>query len=216
MRETASTNAPDGTEGRRERGGDPPHPGGPRGLPRISLLWLARWALLAGWAALAAAGCAGEPEGSTPGASERPASDAVPNSGGNAARPGTVSAGAAQEGFRLDSTTLRIGGVEVTVEIADEPSERKRGLMHRDSLPSDHGMLFVYPEEGVRSFWMRDTSIPLSIAFIDRRGHIVDIQQMTPHSDRFHESPGPVLYALEMPRGWFARHGVKVGDRVSF
>lgn len=222
MREISTTTAPIGREGRRVRVDGRPRIAGPGGLLRLLHLGLA------GAVLLTPAGCGEDAGGGTAGASEGMASDAVPSSEAGSSRAVTPSpsagkgasaapgADAAGEGFRLDSTTLRIAGVEVIVEIADEPAERKRGLMHRDSLPADHGMLFVYPSEGVRSFWMRDTSIPLSIAFIDSRGYIVEIQQMSPHSDRFHESPGRVLYALEMPGGWFAEHGVEVGDRISF
>lgn len=114
------------------------------------------------------------------------------------------------------TTTLRVDGVEIAVEVADEPAERRRGLMHRDSLPEDHGMLFVYPGEQILSFWMRDTRIPLDIAFLDRQGYIVGIQQMEPQSDRMHESRRPAMYALEMRKGWFEDHGITEGDRVRF
>lgn len=113
-------------------------------------------------------------------------------------------------------TTLDVAGHEVKVEVADDESERRRGLMHRDSLPEDRGMLFVYPEEQTLSFWMRNTDIPLDVAFIDRRGYIVDIQQMDPRTEEMHRSSRPAMYALEMNRGWFEAHGVEEGDRVRF
>jgi uncharacterized membrane protein (UPF0127 family) len=113
-------------------------------------------------------------------------------------------------------TTLDVAGHEVEVEIADDEEERRRGLMHRDSLPEDRGMLFVYSEEQTLSFYMRNTEIPLDIAFLDRRGYIVDVQQMEPHSDELHRSSRPAMYALEMNRGWFEAHGVGEGDRVRF
>lgn len=113
-------------------------------------------------------------------------------------------------------TTLRVGGVTVRVEIADDPDERRRGLMHRDSLPEDTGMLFVYPSQRTLSFWMRNTRIPLDIAYVDQRGYIVDIQTMSPQSDRLYESASPAMYALEMEAGWFEEHGVTEGDRVEF
>lgn len=113
-------------------------------------------------------------------------------------------------------TTLDVAGHEVEVEIADDEEERRRGLMNRDSLPEDQGMLFVYPEEQTLSFWMAETDIPLDIAYLDERGYIVDIQQMDPHSEELHESRRPAMYALEMNRGWFEAHGVGEGDRVRF
>jgi uncharacterized membrane protein (UPF0127 family) len=115
-----------------------------------------------------------------------------------------------------DTTELTVDGITITAEVADEDEERQRGLMHRDSLPENHGMLFVYPEERTLSFWMRDTRIPLDIAFLDGRGTIVDIQQMEPQSDEQHRSAEPAMYALEMRQGWFADHGIEIGARVSF
>lgn len=114
------------------------------------------------------------------------------------------------------TTTLRVGGQTVRAEVADRDDERRQGLMGRDSLPEDHGMLFVYPEQRTLSFWMRDTKIPLDIAFIDRRGVVVDIQTMQPETEEMHRSRQPAMYALEMEAGWFDEHGVGVGDRVEF
>lgn len=116
----------------------------------------------------------------------------------------------------LRVTTLEVGGHRVTAEVAERESQRERGLMERDSLPEDHGMLFVYSEPQTLSFWMRNTRLPLDIAFISPDGVIVDIQQMEPHSEEQHRSREPAMYALEMSRGWFEEHGVTVGDRVRF
>lgn len=99
----------------------------------------------------------------------------------------------------------------VHAEVARTSEERARGLSGRDSLPEHRGMLFVYEDEAVRSFWMRDTRIPLDIAFLDASGRVVDIQSMEPMSRRFHDSGAPAAYALEVERGWFRRHGVRVG-----
>lgn len=109
---------------------------------------------------------------------------------------------------------IQVAGHPVTVEIADTPELRERGLMHRDSLPEDHGMLFVYPESRILSFWMVNTRIPLDIAFIDRNGVIVDLQTMEPRSDELHVSSQEAMYALEMEAGWFEDHEVQVGDQV--
>jgi uncharacterized membrane protein (UPF0127 family) len=111
---------------------------------------------------------------------------------------------------------VRVGGHEIRVEIADDASERERGLMYRESLPEDQGMLFVYASQQVRSFWMRNTLIPLDIAFIDPDGLIVDVQQMQPQTDELTTSRYPMMYALEMNLGWFETNGVEVGDRLEF
>ncbi|MGH7540758.1 MAG: DUF192 domain-containing protein, partial [Gemmatimonadota bacterium] len=115
-----------------------------------------------------------------------------------------------------DLVTIRVGGHEVRVEIAESEEERQRGLMHRESLPQDEGMLFVYPTERRLGFWMRNTLIPLDIAYIDSEGRIVDIQQMAPLDETTRYSRQPAMYALEMNEGWFEAHDVGVGDRVEF
>ncbi|MEN8150281.1 MAG: DUF192 domain-containing protein, partial [Planctomycetota bacterium] len=105
-------------------------------------------------------------------------------------------------------------------EVAADAESRARGLMHRESLRPDHGMLFVYAVQETRTFWMKNTRIPLSIAFATSSGKIVDIQEMEPAGDRpdaeipRHHSARPAVYALEMEKGWFARHGIRVGDRM--
>jgi len=115
-----------------------------------------------------------------------------------------------------DLVPIRVGGIEIMVEVADEDEERTRGLMHRESLPENQGMLFVYTDERTLSFWMRNTLIPLDIAYIDREGRIVDIQQMEPQDPTTHPSAAPAMYALEMNKGWFERNGVEVGARIEF
>jgi uncharacterized membrane protein (UPF0127 family) len=120
-----------------------------------------------------------------------------------------------------DGTPIRVervtvGGVPISVEIADTRGLRERGLMNRDSLPADYGMLFVYPDEMIRSFWMRNTRIPLDIAFIDRNGSIINIEQMQAQTDDNTLSAGPAMYALEMNLGWFEAHDVGPGDRLEF
>lgn len=115
-----------------------------------------------------------------------------------------------------DLVPIRVAGIEIQVEIADDDAERSRGLMFRESLPEDQGMLFVYTAERTLSFWMRNTLIPLDIAYIDGEGRIVDIQQMEPQDSTTHPSAAPAMYALEMNQGWFEAHGVEVGDRIEF
>lgn len=115
---------------------------------------------------------------------------------------------------RADMITISVAGIPVRVEVADEPEERQQGLMYRDSLPDGEGMLFVYEEERTLSFWMRNTQIPLDIAFLDRSGRIVDIRQLEPFDEESVASRRPAMYALEVRRGWFEENGVRVGDRV--
>jgi uncharacterized protein len=104
--------------------------------------------------------------------------------------------------------------VEVEVEIADEPAEQERGLMERTELAENAGMLFVFDRELPLAFWMRNTLIPLSIAYIDAEGYIVDIQDMQPLDETSVPSAEPAQYALEVNQGFFAEHGVEVGNRV--
>ena len=106
--------------------------------------------------------------------------------------------------------------VEVLVEIADGHFEQMRGLMYRTALGRDRGMLFVYDVEQYLSFWMRNTRIPLSIAFIDSKGRITDLLDMKPMDDEppHYVSSEPVQYALEVNQGFFDKHGVKVGDHA--
>jgi uncharacterized membrane protein (UPF0127 family) len=113
--------------------------------------------------------------------------------------------------------------VKVRVEIADNALGQVIGLMYRKSLPKDRGMLFVYTDEEKRSFWMKNTFIPLSVAFMDSQGRIVDIQNMKPVGEEQsvpdaklprYVSAEPAQYALEVNQGFFEEHGVKVGDKA--
>ena len=104
--------------------------------------------------------------------------------------------------------------VGVNVEIATTTAELEKGLMNRTAMGEDHGMLFVFPVEQQLSFWMKDTLIPLSVAFIDSNGRIVDIQDMQPQDLTNHNSVEPAKYALEVNQGFFEKRGVKVGDEV--
>lgn len=172
--------------------------------PRSSPAGVRLLAVLVAVAGPAIAACGGETSDGT-----RSAAAAGQDSAAPAASVDRSPAG-------LRTTTITVGGHEVTVEVAESDAERKRGLMGRDSLPEDHGMLFVYSRPQTLSFWMRNTSIPLSIAYVARDGRIVDIQRMEPHTQEQHPSREPAMYALEMNRGWFEEHGVTVGDRIQF
>lgn len=103
----------------------------------------------------------------------------------------------------------------VTVEIADEPAERALGLMNRSSLPPNHGMLFVYQRPQPASFWMKNTLIPLAVAFIADDGTVVNLDEMAPQTLESHCSTRPVRHVLEMNAGWFARKGIKPGSKLS-
>jgi uncharacterized membrane protein (UPF0127 family) len=105
--------------------------------------------------------------------------------------------------------------VEVPVEIAATDAERERGLMERTALAEDAGMLFVFDREQQLSFWMKDTLIPLSIAYINESGRIVDIQDMQPLDETPHPSTEPAKYALEVNQDFFNEHGIEVGNKVS-
>ena len=113
------------------------------------------------------------------------------------------------------TATIQVAEHPVKVEVAHTHELRQRGLMHRDSLGEDRGMLFVYPEEAPRSFWMKNTRIPLDIAFVRTDGTIVRIAQMKPLDTETTPSLYPARYALEMNVGWFEAHGVEKGDVVS-
>jgi uncharacterized protein len=110
---------------------------------------------------------------------------------------------------------VTIQGKIAKVEIAADDASRIRGLMYRESLPPDTGMLFIFPDEAVRNFWMKNTSVPLSIAYISGQGTIVNIKDMTPFSTDTVTSAAPAKYALEMIQGWFDKNGIKSGQTVT-
>lgn len=109
---------------------------------------------------------------------------------------------------------LHVGTQQVVAEVAATPAERMRGLMMRTRLPANRGMLFVFPETGFYSMWMKDTPLPLAAAFLDEAGVIVDIAEMQPYSLTEHAPRSPVKYVLEMRQYWFSRNGVAIGERV--
>ena len=109
---------------------------------------------------------------------------------------------------------INVAGIELEVELATTFEEQSLGLMYRDKLEENGGMLFVYPRENVLSFWMKDTRIPLSIAFIKADGRIIQIESMKPNSLDTHVSKEKAKYALEMNEGWFRIHNVREGDTV--
>jgi len=114
----------------------------------------------------------------------------------------------------LPTTVLAIGEHKLTAEIARTPDERSVGLMNRFSLKPDHGMLFIFERSEPLAFWMKNTYVPLSIAFIGDDGRIVNIEDMQPQTEDSHRSRGPARYALEMKKGWFAERGIGPGAVV--
>lgn len=115
-----------------------------------------------------------------------------------------------------DRIWISVGGVPLKVEVASTPESRSQGLMFREEMGWDEGMLFAFDREAMHGFWMKDTFIPLSIAFLDSRRRIIAIEDMEPMDERVRLPPRPILYALEVHRGWFKAHGVRVGDRMEF
>jgi len=114
----------------------------------------------------------------------------------------------------LPVARLSAGIHVIQAEVANTEDTRRIGLMHRQSLPDNNGMLFVFETPDLQCFWMRNTLVPLSIAFITDDGAIVNIADMAPQTDDAHCSARPVRYALEMAQGWFAQHGIQAGARI--
>lgn len=134
---------------------------------------------------------------------------------------GCGGAGAFEGGENARATFYVDGGrVNVTVEVADSVEERRRGLMFRESLPRNHGMVFVYGGEDVRTFWMKNTYIPLDMVFVDREGRVVNIEHAVPQPNasdaelRRYSSGVPVKYVFEFGRGFANRSGVGRGSCV--
>lgn len=114
----------------------------------------------------------------------------------------------------FERVPIRVGETVFSVELAVSPAQRERGLMFRESLPLFSGMLFVFDSDQVLSFWMKNTSIPLSIAFINAGGESVAIRDLEPFSTTPVSSGVPVRYALEVNRNVFARQGIRPGHRL--
>jgi len=115
---------------------------------------------------------------------------------------------------RLDSITLQAGMHNIRAEVARTPQQTQTGMMFRKEMGTHAGMLFVFDAREKRCFWMKNTLLPLSIAFIADDGNIVDIADMQPQSEASHCSSQPVRFALEMNQGWFAKRGIKPGFRL--
>jgi hypothetical protein len=121
----------------------------------------------------------------------------------------------AQTSAEMPVRQLRISNHTLSVEVAHTQATRSQGLMYRQSLGENSGMLFVFPRPERYSMWMMNTDIPLSVAFLDEGGTILNIADMMPHTATAHRSAGASKYAVEMNRGWFAARNIKPGDRVT-
>ena len=115
---------------------------------------------------------------------------------------------------KLDQIEIKAGMHLIKAEVAADTPTRMRGLMMRERLGANEGMLFVFPDKAGHCFWMRNTLIPLSIAFLDDDGTITNIEDMKPQTEDSHCPVRAIRYALEMEQGWFARRGVKAGARL--
>lgn len=124
--------------------------------------------------------------------------------------------------IKFDKKKIKLGSKTLVVEIADTPEKTARGLMYRKQLPEGTGMLFIFPDEQTRSFWMRNTFVPLSIGFFNSKKELVDVQDMEPSTSEMqldlptYVSKAPAQYALEVPKGWFSRHKIKLKQKFSF
>ncbi|HUP09072.1 MAG TPA: DUF192 domain-containing protein [Caldimonas sp.] len=116
---------------------------------------------------------------------------------------------------KLPAIKLNAGIHNIVAEVARTPDERSTGLMFRPSMGANEGMLFVFEQPGQQCFWMKNTLIPLSVAFVADDGAIVNIEQMKPQTLDSHCSAREVRYVLEMNEGWFARRGIKPGAKLT-
>ena len=114
----------------------------------------------------------------------------------------------------LPVVQLNAGMHLIRAEVAADFSSRAQGLMHRSAMPSNAGMLFIFDEAAAQCMWMKNTLIPLSVAFIDEHGAVINIEDMAPQTEDSHCARRPAAYALEMNRGWFAARGIKPGSRI--
>lgn len=114
----------------------------------------------------------------------------------------------------LPRVKLSAGMHQIDAQIARTPEQRATGLMHRKEMPQHEGMLFIFEQPMQQCFWMKNTLLPLSIAFLADDGTIVNIDEMQPQTLESHCSTQPVRYVLEMNKGWFTRKGVKAGAKI--
>jgi uncharacterized membrane protein (UPF0127 family) len=113
------------------------------------------------------------------------------------------------------TSQVKVAGHPLKVELAIEEPQRLQGLMYRKTLGKEDGMLFIFDEPGYHSIWMKNTLIPLSVAFVDKDGVILNIADMEPQTLDSHMAAGPAVYAIETNKGWYADKKVKAGDKVT-
>ena len=126
-----------------------------------------------------------------------------------------VAAGGAAALEKFQWGQVRVGAHPLRVELALTDAQREQGLMYREKLGANDGMLFVFDDAEYQSMWMKNTLIPLSVAFLAPDGTLLNVEDMEPQTLDPHMSAGPSLYAIETNKGWFAAHGVKPGDKVT-
>ena len=119
-----------------------------------------------------------------------------------------------QPQMNLPRVKLAAGMHQIDAQVAATTEQRMTGLMHRKEMPQHEGMLFVFEQPSQQCFWMKNTLLPLSIAFVADDGRIVNIDEMAPQTLDSHCSAEPVRYVLEMNKGWFARKGIKAGEKL--
>jgi uncharacterized membrane protein (UPF0127 family) len=129
----------------------------------------------------------------------------------------TLAQPAAQEQpqLRLQRTPLTIGMFQIDAQVAVSPEQHATGLMFRRDMPQHEGMLFVFQNPAKQCFWMKNTLLPLTAAFVADDGTIVNLEDMKPQSLESHCSKAPVRFVLEMNQGWFAKKGIKAGNKIS-
>lgn len=115
---------------------------------------------------------------------------------------------------QLPTVQMKIGSRQFTLEVASKTADQARGLMHRDSMPLDHGMIFVFEQEAPRSFWMKGTRINLDILYVNADGRLVDVKSMQAFDLRSVPSAAPAKYAIELNQGVAAMTGVRIGDKL--
>ena len=115
---------------------------------------------------------------------------------------------------QMPQVQLTAGMYRITAELANTPQTRQIGLMHRQRMAEQHGMEFVFEFDAARCMWMRNTLLPLSVAFLDGDGTILNVEDMAPQTETNHCAAQPARYALEMNQGWFAQRGIGAGDRI--
>lgn len=120
----------------------------------------------------------------------------------------------AQQGATFSSTTLNVGINLIHAEVAVTSAQREQGLMHREKLGANDGMIFKFDDPAEVCMWMKNTLIPLSVAFIDAQGKIINVEEMKAQTLDSHCAKSPALYALEMNRGWFKQKNLKPGIKI--